>query len=310
MKARLTDAFPASGDWRVEIKLDGIRAVAVLAEGKTRLYSRNRLDLGGRFPEIVSALQDLALRAAVLDGEVVALDAKGRSSFQLLQQRGKSSAPLFYYLFDLLQLDGKDLKGAPLEARRGLLRELMEDVSEPLRFSADIRGESKLLIEQARKLGLEGLIVKRAGSTYEAGRRSGAWLKLKILNQQELVIGGYTEPKGGRKHFGALLVGYFRSGKLIYASKVGTGFDEETLRTLSVQLKKLETDKCPFQNLPETGPLGLSPAEMRRSRWVRPRLIAEIRFSEWTEDGHLRQPVFLGLRLDKKAKDVVREKTS
>jgi bifunctional non-homologous end joining protein LigD len=313
MKAQLAKKAPPAGDWIYEIKFDGFRAIAFIGKGGVRLLSRNDKDLGGKFPEVVDALQQLEVRDAVIDGEIVALDPEGRSSFQLLQalELGEMRPPLFYYAFDLLRLDGEDLMQQPLLERKSRLEKLLKRAPSLVRYSASLGDDAAALLPQVRKLGLEGLIGKKKDSVYEAGRRSGAWVKLKLLHEQEVVIGGYTNPGGSRHYFGALLIGYYEGKQLKFAGKVGTGFDSKGLKMLHARLTKLALDTCPFANLPErkNGKWGqnLTPAEMKRCHWVKPELVCQVKFSEWTRDGKLRQPVFLGLREDKSAKEVVRE---
>jgi len=249
----------------------------------------------------------------VIDGEVVALDKEGRSSFQLLQgleMEGRKS-PTYYYVFDLLQAEGRSLVNQPLEFRKGCLQRICAEAEEPIRFSGEIGGEPAKLLAEVRRHGLEGLIGKQRGSLYEPDRRSGAWIKLKVLNQQEFVIGGYTPPAGSRKHFGALLVGYYDKKRLLFAGKVGTGFDVKSLASLSRQFKKEERADCPFADLPtkQGGQWvqGITPAIMRRCHWINPVFVCQVKFAEWTRDAKLRHPVFLGMREDKDAKEVTRE---
>jgi bifunctional non-homologous end joining protein LigD len=312
MKARL-EASPPTGEWSYEIKLDGFRAIALKRGGQVRLLSRNEKDLGGKFPEIADAIARLKAKEAIMDGEIVALDSKGRSSFQLLQARdlGQKRPPIFFYAFDLLQLNGRDMRNEPLIARKASLEQLLKSPPDVLRFSASLGGNAAKLLKQAGHLGLEGLIGKKNDSVYEPGRRSGAWIKLKLRHEQEFVIGGYTEPEGSRKHFGALLVGYQAKRGLHFSGKVGTGFNIATLETLHEQLTKLAAPRCPFENLPEKKAgrygQGITAAEMKRCHWVKPALVCQVKFAEWTQDGKLRQPAFLGLREDKEAKAVIRE---
>jgi bifunctional non-homologous end joining protein LigD len=249
----------------------------------------------------------------VIDGEVVALDEKGRSSFQLLQARemeGRES-PVYFYAFDLLQLDGKSLTSLPLEARKSLLEQLCADAREPIRYSDNIGGDAKALLEEVKRRGLEGIIGKQRNSIYEPGRRSGAWIKLKCVSEQEFVIGGYTPPQGSRKHFGAILVGYYKDKKLVFAGKVGTGFTAKSLSMLHKKFRAQERSDCPFVDLPskQNGQWvqGITPSMMRKMHWLNPVFVCEIKFAEWTRDGKLRAPVFLGLREDKKPSDVIRE---
>lgn len=312
MKARLTSAPPA-GEWAYEIKLDGYRALAFVEGDRVDVLSRNNKDLARKFPEVAESLARLKTRGTVLDGEIVAMNSKGVSSFQLLQRReqGEEDAPLFYYVFDLPQHDGEDLRPLPLEVRRARLAKLLRKPVGVVRLSETVGHDGVKLMTQARRLGLEGLIGKRVGSVYETGRRSGAWIKLKTQREQEFVIGGYTEPAGGRQHLGALLTGVYDGGRLVFTGKVGTGFDDTSLRMLHRRFKSIARATCPFANLPETHRgrfgSGLTAAEMKNCHWVKPVLVAQVKFSEWTRDGKLRQPVFLGLREDKEARAVRRE---
>jgi bifunctional non-homologous end joining protein LigD len=311
MKPRLLEKPPASGDWMCELKFDGIRAIAVKTGKKVSLFSRNKNRLDSRFPEIVEAVRDLPANECVVDGEVVALDEEGRSSFQLLQARemeGKKS-PIYFYVFDLLQLNGRSLISLPLEQRKNLLQKM--DVGDPIRFSGEIGGDAAALLNEVKRRGLEGIVGKQRNSVYEPGRRSGAWIKLKCVNEQEFVIGGYTPPGGSRKHFGAILVGYHKNGRLMFAGKVGSGFTAKSLAALHREFQQQERDNCPFVDLPskERGQWGqgITPSMMRKMHWVNPVFVAQIKFAEWTRDGKLRQPVFLGLREDKLPSEVVRE---
>lgn len=314
MKARLVEEPPRTGEWLYEIKFDGFRAMAFKRDEEVRLLSRNEKELGGKFPEVVTALEDLKARDAVIDGEIVALDAEGRSSFQLLQayDLGEKRPPIFFYAFDLLRLDGADLRENALVERKARLEGLLKNVSGMVRYSGSLGDDARALLPKIRKLGLEGLIGKRRDSVYEAGRRSGAWVKLKVLQEQEMVIGGYTDPTGTRPHFGALLLGYYEDGELRFAGKVGTGFNAKVLKMMYSRLSEIASKTCPFANLPEKkrGRYGqnLTPAELKRCHWVQPELVCQVKFSEWTRDGKLRQPVFLGLRADKPAEEVIREK--
>jgi bifunctional non-homologous end joining protein LigD len=313
MKARLVESPPGSGDWSYELKFDGFRVCAVKDGGKISLVSRNGNEMRSRFPEIAEALQDFPADECVLDGEVVALDEKGRSSFQLLQaleMEGRKS-PIRFYAFDLMQLNGHGLTALPLTARKELLMRICDGVGDPIRYSGEISGEVGVLLSEVGRLGLEGLIGKRRDSAYEPGGRSGAWIKLKVLNEQEFVIGGFTPPQGARQHFGAVLVGYYDKKKLLFAGKVGTGFNTKSLASLHKKLKGETRDDCPFADLPSKQGgqwvQGITPSMMRKIDWVNPVFVCQVKFAEWTRDGKLRQPVFLGLREDKKPGQVVRE---
>ena len=313
MKARLQEMPPAHGNWLYELKFDGIRAIAIKDGKKVSLISRNGNKLDKRFPEVAEAIHDLTVNDCVIDGEVVALDEDGRSSFLLLQalEMEGRKAPLAFYVFDLLQLSGKSLINLPIEDRKQLLAKLCENVSDPIRYSGEITGDVNSLLAEVQRRGLEGLIGKQRGSKYEPGRRSGTWIKLKTVHEQEFVIGGYTPPSGSRKHFGAVLVGYYEKGKLRFAGKVGTGFTEKFLSTLYKKFRAEERDDCPFVDLPSKQGgqwvQGITRSMMNKMHWVTPKFVAQIKFAEWTRDGKLRQPVFLGLREDKNPRDITRE---
>jgi bifunctional non-homologous end joining protein LigD len=296
MLARLVELPPASGDWHFEIKFDGYRILARKDRGKVSLLSRQGLDLTQRFSGIADAVAELRVEQAILDGEVIALDAQGRSSFGALQDQG--SASLMYYLFDLPWARGRDLRAQPLEFRRRELRKLLGSSKGAVRFSEELKGEAPLLLEKVAEMGLEGLIGKKAGSLYESGRRSAAWIKLKCLQQQEFVIGGFTAPRGSRQHLGALIVGYYANRQLHFAGKVGSGFSARACAELHALLAPLEVLKPPFVDPDKT---------LRSVHWVKPALVCQLQFTEWTRDGRLRHPVYLGLREDKKPSSVRRE---
>ena len=308
MKPRLVDEPPRHGDWIFELKFDGIRAIAVKDGAKVNLISRNGNELRARFPEIADAVRKLSIEECVIDGEVVALDEEGRSSFQLLQaleMEGRKS-PVRFYVFDLLQLDGKSLIKLPLAQRKEVLAKLCENVADPIRFSGEIGGDAKSLLAEVKRRGLEGLIGKQRNSVYEPGRRSGAWIKLKCVNEQEFVIGGFTPPGGSRKYFGAILAGYYKGNRLLFAGKVGSGFTTKSLSILHKKFQSVKRDDCPFADLPsrQNGQWvqGITPSMMRKMHWVNPVFVCQVKFSEWTRDQKLRQPVFLGLREDKSPK--------
>lgn len=314
MKARLAEEPPASQDWIYEIKFDGYRALAFKDDSAVTLLSRNEKDFAGKFPEIAEGVAELDIEQAVIDGEIVALDDQGVSSFQLLQgyEIGEVRPAIYYYVFDILQLNGEDLRKQTVLERKAKLAEILKSAPAQIRISASLGENAEALLKKAAKLGLEGLIGKRKDSTYEAGKRSGAWIKLKLNYEQEFVIGGYSDPEGSRQHFGALLVGFYEGKKLKFCGKVGTGFDTKLLGSLYSKFEKILQKDCPFVNLPEPrgsrySP-GLTAAEMKRCHWIQPRLVCQIKFNEWTNDNKLRQPVFLGLREDKEAAEVVREK--
>jgi bifunctional non-homologous end joining protein LigD len=311
MKAQLVDSI-RPGDWLYEIKFDGYRALALRGGRETRILSRSQKDLAKKFPEITNSIVALDVQDAIIDGEIVALDDRGRPSFQLLQgyDMGLVRPPIVFYAFDLLRLNGEDLRGLPIEERKTKLAALLKPPPPSIRYSASFTENIAELLSKVRELGLEGLIGKRAGSKYDS-KRSGAWIKIKLYQQGTFVIGGYTQPAGERKHMGALLVGVYENGKLKFAGRVGTGFSEKLLKSLSAELDKIAVRSCPFYNLPAIGrglDPGLTVAEMKRCVWVKPSMVCEVKFTEWTRDDRLRQPVFLGLREDKPASEVLRER--
>jgi bifunctional non-homologous end joining protein LigD len=305
MLATLTDRRDFGEDWLLERKFDGERCVARKDSGVVTLESRTAKSLTATYPEVREAVAGQRAGELVLDGEVVAFDAD-QTSFSRLQQRlGVSrpsqalitTYPVVYCVFDLLALDGEDLRGRPLLERRALLTEAIQ-ATPALRLSEAWQGDSEQRFTQACRSGWEGLIAKRGAGTYVTGR-SKDWLKLKCVWEQELVIGGYTEPAGSRTDFGALLVGYYEDGRLRYAGKVGTGYNASLLRELGARLRALQTPDSPFV---DARPIP------RGTHWVRPELVAQIGFAEWTNDGRLRQARFLGMRDDKSPADVVRER--
>jgi bifunctional non-homologous end joining protein LigD len=300
--ATLVSQAPAGEAWLHEMKYDGYRILARLHHGRVRLLSRNGRDWTNNFPTVAEAAKHLPAKQAMLDGEVAVLLPDGTSSFQALQNflSGAGEGQLAYMVFDLLHLDGWDLTGARLEDRKDALRQLLESAgakAEPVRYSDHVIGGGPDFFTEACRLGLEGTISKRRDSLYR-GTRGSDWLKIKCLKQQEVVIGGYTEPEGSRIGIGALLTGVYENGQLVYTGKVGTGFNDRTLRDLKKRLTPLEQTTCPFA----TRPIGVG-----RPHWVKPELVAEVTFSEWTADGRMRHPSFQGLREDKPATAVVRE---
>jgi bifunctional non-homologous end joining protein LigD len=296
MKAVLTDDRFDDPEWIYERKLDGIRCLAVRSGERVRLLSRNDLAMNDRYPEVAEGLEQEACSQFAVDGEIVAFDGP-ETSFSLLTQRAHHYVPVFLYVFDLIWLEGYDLRALPLRSRKRALRGALEFIGS-VRYTQYRNEKGKELYEEACRKGWEGVIAKRADSKYTA-TRSRDWLKFKCGHGQELVIGGFTEPRGSRTEFGALLLGYYADGELQYAGKVGTGFDFDTLRDLGAAMRALRVDAPPFAD----------PASIRERgvTWVKPELVAEIGFSEWTPYGRLRHPRFLGLRDDKAASEVVRE---
>ena len=307
MLATLTDRRDFGDDWLLERKFDGERCVARKTGDTVRLESRTGKELTGTYPEVRIALASQRARELLVDGEVVAFEGE-QTSFGRLQQRLGVTAPsddlvarfpVVYCVFDLLELDGEDLRSRPLLERRARLTSGIRPRA-GLQLSEAWRGDSQRRFAQACRSGWEGLIAKQADAPYTEGR-SRQWLKLKCSWEQELVIGGYTDPAGSRTDFGALLVGYYEEGTLRYAGKVGTGYKAETLRELGARLRALETRESPFADV---RPIP------RGTHWTRPELVAQIGFAEWTADGRLRQPRYLGLRDDKPPAEVVRERPS
>ncbi|HSO07044.1 MAG TPA: non-homologous end-joining DNA ligase [Pelomicrobium sp.] len=305
MLATLTDKRFSDPDWIYERKLDGERCLVFRDGHGARLMSRNRKRLDDTYPELVEAVEGASDARFVADGEVVAFEGD-ITSFARLQGRMQLSDPdeartsgikVYYYLFDLLHLDGYDLTGLPLATRKSLLKQLLS-FKGPLRYTAHRREHGEKYHREACDKGWEGVIAKDAASAY-AHSRSRSWLKFKCVHEQELVIGGYTEPKGSRKGFGALVVGFYRGKTLHYAGKVGTGFDDETLESLAKKLRQREQDECPFAEE--------HAAKEKGVHWVEPELVGQFGFTEWTREDRLRHPRFLGLRRDKPAKKVVKE---
>ena len=296
MKAMLTDARFSDPNWIFERKLDGIRCIAIRTNKSLKLLSRNDLPQNDRYPELVEALSREPCEQFAVDGEVVAFDGS-QTSFARLAQRGQRHVPVFYYVFDIVWLEGHDVRKLPLRTRKRVLRAALE-FHGPVRWTPHRNRDGEALFKEACRKRWEGLIAKRADSPYVT-TRSRDWLKFKCEHGQELVIGGFTEPRGSRVEFGALLLGYFGDGRFKYAGKVGTGFDTATLHELAAQLRELERQDPQFSD----------PASIkeRNVTWVEPKLVAEIGFTEWTRDGRLRHPRFLGLRDDKAASEVVRE---
>jgi len=294
MLATLSKELVTGPQWVYEEKYDGIRAVAYRDGDRVRLLSRTGQDLTAGFPHVIEALRALPERDLVLDGELVVFDRDGVSRFQLLQRRGVvRGARVVYAAFDCLRSDGRDLLRRPLEERRKRLLELIPRRSGPLMPSRRLPRDGERALATARAKGWEGVIAKIATSPYEPGVRSRDWLKLKVRGESEFVIGGYTPPQGSRTEFGALLVGLYDRGKLRFTGKVGTGYTQETLRDLGAKLKRLRTAASPFDQ----------PPRVKDAVWVKPQLVAQIAYAEWTADGKLRQPAFLGLRADKKPEE-------
>ena len=297
MLAKLHEEAFNDADWVYEIKWDGYRAIAEISKKEIKLYSRNGLSFREDYPAVYEELKKIK-KDVVLDGEIVALDSEGKPAFQLIQQYAQDqSVVLCYYVFDCLYVNGKSIEDRPLLERKQILKQLLPE-SDVIKYCDHITEKGKAFFAAVKKQGLEGMIAKRADGIYTEGARSNEWLKVKNVIMEEAVIAGYTEPRGGRKYFGALVLGLYKKGKLEYIGHTGTGFDDKTLKAVYAQLQPLKTNKSPFSvkvavNAPVT--------------WVKPKLVCNLKYSEITEDGHRRHPVFMGLRIDKAAKEVHEE---
>jgi bifunctional non-homologous end joining protein LigD len=304
-----TDALPdQSSRWAYQLKFDGYRAIAFKTGGRVHLRSRNDNDFSSRYPAVVRALAKLP-GETVIDGEIVALDQDGRPSFGALQNSGAANGAIFYYVFDVMVLAGRDVKAETLEARRELLEEkVLPKLSEPVRYVGELTASLRDLIESVKAHGLEGLVAKRRDSRYEPGLRSGAWMKTRINKGQEFVIGGYTV---GTQAFDALIFGYYEGDRLIYVARTRNGFTPALRAQLFRKFRGLEVPACPFANLPEEKSgrwgQGLTRAKMADCRWLKPVLVAQFEFLEWTGDNHLRHTRFVGLRDDKPVRAIARE---
>jgi DNA ligase D-like protein (predicted ligase) len=307
MAAEVVDRLPDGDDWIYEVKFDGYRALLIKNGQRVQLRSRNNKDLTDIYPAVHAAGLRSSAHSAVVDGEVVAIDANGRPSFQALQHRGAHPGhTIVFFAFDLLYLDGEDLQAQPLKERRRRLEAIVRDSG--LLLSEPLRGSASQVADAIRSHGLEGVIAKRWSSRYAAGQRNGAWVKLKLDKQQEFVIGGYRPGPNG---VDALLVGVFEGKQLKFGGKVRAGFTPHVRREVFARLKPLHTGRCPFVDLPNSKTShwggGVTAEQMKEMQWVTPRLVAQIRFVEWTTDGHLRHAAFLGLRTDKAARAIHRE---
>ena len=310
MLARLVDNLPSGANWLYELKLDGYRALVLKKRGVTTLFSRrgNNLNLNGRFSSIATAFSFLPDNS-ILDGELVVLDHQGKPSFSDLQNSRFTPDEIYFYAFDLLAYQGKDLRKLSLLDRRSLLEDhALKGMRDPVRLSAVFNASPNKLIAAAKKTGLEGVIGKRVDSRYESGERSGAWVKYKTNKGQELVIGGY---KPGSNGFEYLLVGYYEEMDLIFIAKIRNGFTPALRREVALNFRTLRTSQCPFANLPEPSSArrgeAITADVMKRIVWLKPKLVAHIEFTEWTKGNHLRHSRFIALRDDKNAAEVFKE---
>jgi bifunctional non-homologous end joining protein LigD len=307
MAARVVDKLPEGRDWSYEVKFDGYRALLLKDGDKVQIRSRNDKDLTLAYPSIVSAGRRLVANQAVVDGEVVAVDAQGRPSFQALQHRGGHPRhSIVFYAFDLIFLDGNDLTGARLDERRARLPAVVDRSG--ILLSSELEGTAQQVIEAVTALGLEGVLAKKRASKYTPGERHTSWVKLKLDRQQEFVIGGY---RPGPHGIDALIVGYYENGALRYGGNVRAGFTPRVRREVFAELESLTIARCPFVDLPNARTShwggGVTAEQMKEMRWLKPSAVAQVRFVEWTAEGHLRHAAFLGLRRDKTARDVRRE---
>lgn len=306
MAAALVDALPTGNEWLYEAKFDGYRAMALKDGAKVKLLSRKGNDLTADYPSVKTAVAILKAQSAIIDGEIVAFDEAGRPSFQHLHHRSAAPAAIQYFAFDLVHLNGKDLQNESLTVRREALHQLLTDSN--VVFSAELPGSPDDVVQAVAEVGLEGVVAKRRDSRYEPGKRSGLWQKFKVQLRQEFVIGGY---KPENRNFQSIVVGYYENRKLRFAARVRSGFTAAQRAALFEQLRPLAVDECPFTDLPSarTGHWGegVTAEDMKVLKWVKPTLVAEIAFTEWTRDGNLRHSAFVGLRTDKDARSVVRE---
>jgi len=307
MAAQLVDRLPDGPEWGFELKLDGYRALIIKDGAKIQIRSRNDKDLARMYPSLTKAAAKVHAEQAVIDGEVIALDENGRPSFQALQHRtSRPKHQIVFYAFDLLHLNGEDRMSKPLMERRAPLAEVL--ASSGLLLSQELHGSAADVVRSVKELGLEGVIAKKCDSLYVPGERSSDWVKLKLESQQEFVIGGY---RPGGTGIDALLVGYYEGKALRFAGKVRAGFVPNTRRQVFEKLQPLKTARCPFSDLPVESSSrwggGITAEEMKEMTWTRPQAVAQIQFVEWTGEGRLRLAKFLGLRLDKAARDVRRE---
>jgi DNA ligase D-like protein (predicted ligase) len=305
MYALAVQKLPQGQEWLYEIKFDGYRCLAGRDSAGVTLWSRKENLFTKQFPQIVQACERLPPNTLV-DGEIVALDESGRISFNLLQHHRSQAQALVFYAFDVLIYRGRSVLKVPLHFRREVLHKIFEDIkSAPMGLSENIEAAPTDMIRIAREFGFEGIVAKRKDSLYESGKRTGAWLKYKVNRGQEFVIGGYTPDHP----FDALIVGYYEGERLLYVAKVRNGFVPLVRREVASKFKGLEIDTCPFANLPERKRTqwALTKEEMKNCVWLKPELVAQIEFTEWTPDGHLRHLKFVGLREDKETRDVMRE---
>jgi bifunctional non-homologous end joining protein LigD len=308
MKATLVDQLPSGDEWLYEVKWDGYRALAAKHGDSVRLLSLKNKNLSSDFPTVVDAVRGVVADAVLVDGEIVAIDKRGCPSFQMLQNRASLGRnwQIVYYAFDLLELEGKNWKTRPLTERKERLKQVLS--GSEVRYNAELPGSAEAVVRTVRQAGLEGIIAKRRNSIYRASIRSNNWLKLKLEQSQECVIGGYHPASGS---FQSILAGFYEVGKLMFAGKVRQGFNPASRAALLAKMKPLLTSRCPFRDLPTSKKShfgeGITADDMKKLRWLKPRLVAQVRFTEWTSYGLLRHATFGGLRDDKESSEVTRD---
>jgi bifunctional non-homologous end joining protein LigD len=306
MMATLAATLPEGEGWSYEIKWDGYRALVVKSSARVRIVSRNMKDLTSAYPHIAAAAESLTPQDVMLDGEIVALDERGVPSFQALQHRSVERAAIVFYAFDLLYLGTTNYRDRPLSERRRALHRLA--FGSPILLSQPLPGSRAEIERAVRAAGLEGVVAKRPASVYETGRRSTSWIKVKFSRQQEFVIGGY---KPGVRHFDSVLVGFYEGRRFLYAGKVRAGFTLRSREDIAQRIAGLDAAACTFANLPNsTGRShwgeGITAEDMKTLRWVKPRVVIQVAFTEWTAGGNLRHASFVGVREDKRVRDVHR----
>ena len=295
MLATLVDEAFSDSDWIFETKWDGFRSVCFVRKGRARFVSRNQIEMTAQYPELRDIAKQIDAKEAILDGEICAIDQNGIPRFQLLQRKGSINArrpPIVYFVFDLLYVDGHDLMACSVVERKAKLAEILKP-STSIKLSEHIEAEGETFFREIEKFRLEGMMAKRAASKY-VQKRSSDWLKVKTVRRSEVVIGGYTQPRGTRSYFGSLVCGLYENKQLHYVAHVGGGFNERTLQSINKLLQPLKSDRSPFVDVPKTN----EPVQ-----WLKPKLVAEVKFNEWTADWKMRQPIFIGLREDKKPED-------
>ncbi len=293
MLATLVDEPFSDSDWIFETKWDGYRSVCFLKNGAARFVSRNQIEMTPQYPELANIAKYVRAKEAILDGEICALDSHGIPRFQMLQRKGASKRPpIVYFVFDLLYVDGYDLTGCTVVERKAKLAEIIQPAN-VIKFSDHVESDGEAFFREIEKFRLEGMMAKRASSKY-VQKRSSDWLKIKTVMRQEVVVGGYTQPRGTRSYFGSLVCGLYRDEQLYYVAHIGGGFNEKLLASIHKLMQPLKSDNSPFLSVPKTN----EPVQ-----WLKPKLVAEVKFSEWTADNRLRHPVFVGLREDKKPKE-------